>query len=200
MRRFFIFISLHLFLFLLVIAYQAQADEDKWSIDDFGSYVVASVHGEVVWGDKLRFALMKKNCDYINVLFSFLTYKAPKEIKQIEGITIPIKINKEKLLGAAEILVISPAFNDMASFVMLSAPKPYKLNEFSDGLMKEYNPQNQFTIELMSNENFVANKYFDVTLNRWNLDQYPEKIAETYSKCVGDNFKDIETHLSFKFN
>ena len=40
---------------------------------------------------------MKKNCDYINVLFSFLTYKAPKEIKQIEGITIPIKINKEKI-------------------------------------------------------------------------------------------------------
>jgi hypothetical protein len=200
LRRFFIFISLHLFLFLLVIVYQAQADDEKWSIDDFGSYVVASVHGEVVWGDKLRFALMKKNCDYINVLFSFLTYKAPKDIKQIEGITIPIKINKEKLLGAAEILVISPAFNDMASFVMLSAPKPYKLNEFSEGLMKAYNPQNQFTIELMSNENFVANKYFDVTLNRWNLDQYPEKIAETYSKCVGDNFKDIETHLSFKFN
>ena len=200
MRRFFIFISLHLFLFLLVIAYQAQADEDKWSVDDFGSYVVASVHGEFVWGDKLRFALMKKNCDYINVLFSFLTYKAPKEIKQIEGITIPIKINKEKLLAEAEILVISSAFNDMASFVMLSAPKPYKLNEFSDGLMKEYNPQNQFTIELMSNENFAANKYFDVTLNRWNLDQYPEKIAKTYSKCVGENFKDIETHLSFKFD
>ena len=47
MKRFFIFISLHLFLFLLVIAYQAQADEDKWSIDDFGSYVVASVHGDL---------------------------------------------------------------------------------------------------------------------------------------------------------
>ena len=64
MKRFAIFISLHLFLFLLVIAYQAQADEDKWSLDDFGSYVVASVHGEVVWGDKLRFALMKKNLKF----------------------------------------------------------------------------------------------------------------------------------------
>ena len=69
------------------------AKEDEWQIDDFDSFIVASVPGEVVHGDKLRFALKKESCDKLNILFSFLTYKNPKEIKRLEGMTIPIKIN-----------------------------------------------------------------------------------------------------------
>ena len=38
----------------------SYANDDEWNIHDFGSYVVASVPGEVVHGDKMRFVLEKK--------------------------------------------------------------------------------------------------------------------------------------------
>ena len=38
----------------------SYASDDEWNIHDFGSYVVASVPGEVVHGDKMRFVLEKK--------------------------------------------------------------------------------------------------------------------------------------------
>jgi hypothetical protein len=173
------------------------AKEDEWQIDDFDSFIVASVPGEVVHGDKLRFALKKESCDKLNILFSFLTYKNPKEIKRLEGMTIPIKINQEEILGAAEIVLVQPAFNNMAYFVMLSAPKTYDLFDFSKSLMREYNSDNKFSIELVNGDDFRVKKYFDISLNKWNLDMYPEKINETYERCVKNNFKDIETDLSF---
>ena len=41
--------------------------------------------------------------------------------------------------------------------------------------------------------NFVKKKILKF---KWNLDMYPEKINETYERCVKNNFKDIETDLS----
>ena len=50
--------------------------------------------------------------------------------------------------------------------------------------------------ELVNGDDFRVKKYFDISLNKWNLDMYPEKINETYERCVKNNFKDIETDLS----
>ena len=196
MRRFLIFISLHLFLFLFVIIYQAQADEDEWSIDKFDNMIVASVPGEIVHGDKLRFILKKGNCESLNILFSFLTYKAPNEIYQLEGKRIPIKINEEAILGAADIMIIKPAFNNMAHFVMLSAPQAYELDNFSKGIMASYNSRKIFSIELMDDKEFKVKKYFDITVNEWNLEKYPEKINTAYELCLDSS--EIDKYLTFK--
>ena len=96
MRRLFIFISLHLFLFLLVIAYQAQADEDEWEVRTFQDMIIASVPGEIVHGDKLRFILKKGNCRSLNVLFSFLTFNVPNEITPFSVLGLLRKIHEEK--------------------------------------------------------------------------------------------------------
>ena len=56
MKRVLLIILLHLSLFFLVFAYQAQAEEEnEWYVNDFGTFVVAAVSGEVIHGDKLRF-------------------------------------------------------------------------------------------------------------------------------------------------
>jgi hypothetical protein len=194
MKRFAIFLSLHLFLFLLVIAYQAQAKEDEWEIGTFQDMVVASVPGEIVHGDKLRFILKKGNCSSLNVLFSFLTYNAPEEIKELQGKRIPIKINEEPILSAADIIVISPAFNNMAHFVMLTSPQSYELANFSNGIMESYNTRKIFSIELMGDKDFEVKKYFDVTSNEWDLERYPEKISQAYDLCIGP--ENIEKYSS----
>jgi hypothetical protein len=192
MKRLLLFISLHLFLFLLVFAYHAQADDYEWSIDDYDNMVVASVPGKIIHGDKLRFVLTKGDCNYVNVLFSFLTFNLPKKINDLEGKRIPIKINEEEVLAAADVVLIYPTLDNRAHFVMLTAPKVYELNNFSEGIMASYNANKNYSIELMDDEKFEFTKYFDVSVNEWDLEKYPEKINEAREQCLNNLNEVIE--------
>ena len=186
MKRLLLFVSLHLFLFLLVFAYHAQADDYEWSIDDYDNMVVASVPGKIIHGDKLRFVLTKGDCNYVNVLFSFLTFNLPKKISDLEGKRIPIKINEEEVLAAADVVLIYPTLDNRAHFVMLTTPKVYELNNFSEGIMASYNANKNYSIELMDDEKFEFTKYFDVSVNEWDLEKYPEKINEAREQCLNN--------------
>jgi len=192
MKRLLLFVSLHLFLFLLVFAYHAQADDYEWSIDDYDNMVVASVPGKIIHGDKLRFVLTKGDCNYVNVLFSFLTFNLPKKINDLEGKRIPIKINEEEVLAAADVVLIYPTLDNRAHFVMLTTPKVYELNNFSEGIMASYNANKNYSIELMDDEKFEFTKYFDVSVNEWDLEKYPEKINQAREKCLEDVISDIK--------
>jgi len=186
MKRLLLFVSLHLFLFLLIFAYHAQADDYEWSIDDYDNMVVASVPGKIIHGDKLRFVLTKGDCNYVNVLFSFLTFNLPKKINDLEGKRIPIKINEEEVLAAADVVLIYPTLDNRAHFIMLTAPQVYELNNFSEGIMASYNVHKNYSIELMDDEKFEFTKYFDVSVNEWDLEKYPEKINQAREKCLED--------------
>ena len=192
MKRLLLFVSLHLFLFLLVFAYHAQADDYEWSIDDYDNMVVASVPGKIIHGDKLRFVLTKGDCNYVNVLFSFLTFNLPKKISDLEGKRIPIKINEEEVLAAADVVLIYPTLDNRAHFVMLTTPKVYELNNFSEGIMASYNANKNYSIELMDDEKFEFTKYFDVSVNEWDLEKYPEKINEAREQCLNNLNEVIE--------
>ena len=192
MKRLLLFVSLHLFLFLLVFAYHAQADDYEWSIDDYDNMVVASVPGKIIHGDKLRFVLTKGDCNYVNVLFSFLTFNLPKKINDLEGKRIPIKINEEEVLAAADVVLIYPTLDNRAHFVMLTTPKVYELNNFSEGIMASYNANKNYSIELMDDEKFEFTKYFDVSVNEVDLEKYPEKINQAREKCLEDIISDIK--------
>jgi hypothetical protein len=198
MKRLLLFVSLHLFLFLLVFAYHAQADDYEWSIDDYDNMVVASVPGKIIHGDKLRFVLTKGDCNYVNVLFSFLTFNLPKKINDLEGKRIPIKINEEEVLAAADVVLIYPTLDNRAHFIMLTAPQVYELNNFSEGIMASYNVHKNYSIELMDDEKFEFTKYFDVSVNEWDLEKYPEKINQAREKCLED--VKTEMKLSLKDN
>ena len=192
MKRLLLFVSLHLFLFLLVFAFHAQADDYEWSIDDYDNMVVASVPGKIIHGDKLRFVLTKGDCNYVNVLFSFLTFNLPKKINDLEGKRIPVKINEEEVLSAADVVLIYPTLDNRAHFVMLTAPKVYELNNFSEGIMASYNADKNYSIELMDDDKFEFTKYFDVLVNEWDLKKYPEIINEAREQCLNNLNEVIE--------
>ena len=192
MKRLLLFVSLHLFLFLLVFAYHAQADDYEWSIDDYDNMVVASVPGKIIHGDKLRFVLTKGDCNYVNVLFSFLTFNLPKKINDLKDKRIPIKINEEEVLAAADVVLIYPTLDNRAHFIMLTAPQVYELNNFSEGIMASYNAHKNYSIELMDDEKIEFTKYFDVLVNEWDLEKYPEKINQAREKCLENVITDIK--------
>ena len=162
----------------------AYASEDEWNVHDFGSYIVTSVPGEISHGDKMRFVLEKKNCNKIGVMFSFLTYKNSK-VPELQGRKVPIRINGSDTLNLADVLLVRPAFSNMAFFVMFAAPEYYPLNKFTDGIMKDYKKDKVFSIMLAKSDDFDPEEYFDVFYNNWKIDKLPEKITEAYYMCTG---------------
>ena len=162
----------------------SYANDDEWNIHDFGSYVVASVPGEVVHGDKMRFVLEKRNCNKIGIMFSFLTYKS-SDTPELQGRKIPIRINGSNTLNIADVVLVRPAFSNMAFFVMFTAPQYYPLEEFTNGIMNDYRKDKEFSITLAHSDDFNPEKYFDVLNNNWKLDKFPEKITEAHLMCTG---------------
>ena len=72
-------------LILLLVPTFSYAEDDEWYVHDFGDFIVASVPGEVVHGDKLIFSMEYKDCDTIFHLFTVLTTRAPEDIIQFEN-------------------------------------------------------------------------------------------------------------------
>ena len=190
MKRFLIFISLHLFLFLLIIAYQAKAEEDKWHVQEFDTFVVTAKNGEVTHGDKLRFFMNKGDCERMGILFSFTTLKNNKNIQSLQDKTLPIRINGHQVDGAAKVILVQNLFEHM-NIVMMQAPGLKNIEKMINSMMAWYNHDNFFGIRLVGNQGFDPDEYFDIKDNNWKLDGLPEKITEAQSICYGS--EDIKT-------
>ena len=109
MKRLLIIISLHLFLFLLIFSHQAQAaGEDEWYVEEFDTYIVTAVNGEISHGDKLRFFINKGDCTRMGILFSFSTMKNDRNIQDLQNKKLPIKINGHTIHDGAEVILVQP--------------------------------------------------------------------------------------------
>ena len=67
---------------ILIINYNSH--KKKWDLKSYKTYVVSSVPGEVIYGDKFRFLIEKKGCNTVAPLFTFLTTMPNKTIYEIE--------------------------------------------------------------------------------------------------------------------
>lgn len=184
MKRFLIFISLHLFLFLLIIAYQAKAEENKWHVEEFDTFVVTAKNGEVTHGDKLRFFMNKGDCERMGILFSFTTLKNNKNIQSLQDKTLPIRINGHQVDGAAKVILVQNLFEHM-NIVMMQAPGLKSVRDMISSMMTWYNHENFFGIELVRGPGFDPSDYFDIIDNNWKLDDLPEKITQAQKLCLG---------------
>ena len=168
---------------LLLVHPHAKAEGDEWYINDFGDYVVAAVPGEVIHGDKLRFFIKKSDCFKVGMLFSFSTTKDVKNIKDLYNTDLPIKINQWKDLRVARVITVHPMYG--MTIVMMQTKGFYDLDEFIDNLMKMYNHEKEFSIQLASSDKYNPDEHFDILDNSWKLDLLPHKIKEAQRMCFG---------------
>ena len=181
MKRVLLIILLHLSLFFIVFAYHAQAEEDeRWTIDKYESLTFARVYGEVIHGDSLNFFIRSKdNCEKVWHNFTFYTYEQPGDIKQLLNKNIPIKINEEEVTAYVD--HIQPFL--MGYRVLLSLGS-FPIKEYIYKLNNFYIEEQRFEIEIIDAIDFKANKYFDISINRWNLDKLVPSILEAYKQCM----------------
>ena len=184
MKRVLLIISLHLFLFLIVFAYQAQAEEDnEWYVNDFGTFVVAAVSGEVIHGDKLRFFIKKEDCSKVAMMFSFSTSMKKEEIKDLKDKKLPIRINDWDTIRGARVIYVHP-FQFM-TIVMMQTPGFHEIEEFISSLNAMYTFEKEFSIQLVKQPEYDPEEHFDILHNNWKLDHLEENIQKAKSICLG---------------
>ena len=190
MKRVLLIILLHLSLFFLVFVYQAQAEEDnEWYVNDFGTFVVAAVSGEVVHGDKLRFFIKKEDCSKVSMMFSFSTSLKKNEIKELQDKKLPIRINDWDTIRGARVVYVHP-FGFM-TIVMMQTPGFHEIKEFIGALNSMYTFEKMFSIQLVKQPHYDPEDHFDILRNHWKLDHLVENIEIAQSMCLGP--KDIRT-------
>ena len=187
MKRVLLILFLHLFLFLIVFAYNAQANDEEWIIDRFKGLSYARVSGDIVHGDSLNFFIRSNDsCEKVWNNFTFYTYEQPGDIKQLLHKHIPIKINGEEVTAYVD--HIQPFL--MGYRVLLSLGS-FPIKEYIYKLNNFYIEEQRFEIEIIDGIDFKASKYFDISINRWNLDNLVPSVLEAHRRCK--QIKDIDS-------
>ena len=180
MKRVLLIILLHLSLFFIVFAYHAQAEEDEmWRIDKYESLTFARVYGEVIHGDSLNFFIQSEdNCEKVWHNFTIYTYEQPGDIKQLLNKHIPIKINEEEVTAYVD--HIQPF---LLGYRVLLSLGSFPIKEYIYKLNNFYIEEQRFEIEIIDGIDFKVSKYFDISINRWNLDKLVPSVLEAHKKC-----------------
>ena len=151
------------------------AEEGQWQVEDWGKGIISvSTHGKVQHGDKIYFRLKKSNCDVLEHAFTFYTVANHKRIKLLEKELVPLDNNEMKIYG--EVKLVFPFL--MGHMVWISLGH-YNVDDHIK-LMKEIG---QFNIEIIDKRNFIAEDYFDIPTNEWDLTNYESAITKGQRLC-----------------
>ena len=169
-----------IFIFSLLINYKNLSKADKkWAIKKFKKLTYAKVSGEIQHGDALSFFILAEdNCNKIWNTFTFLTFERPGDIKQLLHKHLPIKLNGLDLTAKVEdIKSFSRGYKVMFSLGVFPIREyVYFLNEF-------YTEEKKYEIEIVDGINFKAEKYFDIRLNNWKLENLVVSISKANKLC-----------------
>lgn len=177
----FIFLHVIVLIILLIVHPHVRAEDDGWAIEEHSKeYIYLTKRGEVVHGDKLIFSMEYKDCDTIFHLFTVLTTRAPEDIIQFENQKVPIDLNGNDL--TAKVIYIQPVLKNKANWLV------FELGEFEtikySNLLSEFLKKNEgYEITLKDGINYKVENYFDIYRNNWKLNNFSEKISETYKRC-----------------
>ena len=171
--------------FLILAPLNAFAEEE-WTITKFDKLSYAAVSGEVTHGDTLNFFLRSEdNCAKVWNTFTFYTYEKPGDIHQLLDRNIPIKLNGEVELTAKVVLVKPFLMGYRVAFSLGEFP----VKEYTHFLHEFYQEEEKYEIEIVDGLNFKATKYFDITINRWKLENFLQSIDKAIKICKEINYK-----------
>ena len=180
MRVFLTLFFIIVWAFLILAPLNARADE-KWDFAKLDGFSYGALAGEVTHGDKLRFIMTKDRCDMVQHIFTFYTYEKPKDISELNGQKIPIQINDVPDLEA-KVFMVRPFLMGYQVWFNLGN---HKLDEYT----KMLKGLDRFEIKILDGYGFKAKKYFDITVNNWEL----KDVGDAFQKIKNDCLEISET-------
>jgi len=163
--------------FFLILAPLNAFAEDKWDFNTLDGISYGSISGEVTFGDKLRFISKKGRCDFVQEVVTFYTWEKPENISELNGQKIPIKVNNEPG-PKAEVFYVHPFLMGYMVWFDLGI---YKTDVLASALQKL---GGKYEIKIVDGHGFKAKKFFDITVNNWELDGVLNAFQRIKNNCI----------------
>ena len=169
-----LFITIYCF-FLILVPINAQAD-DKWDFAKLDGFSYGALAGEVTHGDKLRFIMRKDHCDTVQHVVTFYTYQKPDDISQLKGQKIPVQINDVSGFEIKAFMVRPFLMGYQVWFSLGTWPV--------DTLASALKEFDRYEIKIVDGHGFKAKKYFDITVNNWELNDLENAFQRIKNNCI----------------
>jgi hypothetical protein len=164
---------LRVLLLVLFLSPQLVAQEE-WKVHQLENSVFVEKHGEVTWGDKLRFRMAKDSCDVVEHLFTFYTVSNHQDITQLKGKVVPI--NNNDIVVGTEILFVKPFLLGHSVWFTIGR---YWVDEH----IKFLQELNSFRVTLIDDDDFIVQDYFDIPNNEWVLNDVGKAMKDGQEMC-----------------
>ena len=145
----------------------------EWDISVSGDLVVASITGNITYGERQRFVFRKGNCKKVNHIFSTYTTQ-PVNFKTLTGAVLVIEFNGE-IIGAALISAKKFLSGNLLMFNLGTYDK--------DVLLNHLKANEKISIRFVDGNGHKASDYFDAPYNEWSISEISEAFDNAHREC-----------------
>ena len=166
---------LKIIVFLLFFTLPLAAQEE-WliTVEEDGTTLWVERNGQVTHGDKLRYRFIKDGCDVIQEVFTFYTMVNNENIKSLKGRVLGLMINDQQI--GAEVMFALPFLSGHSVWFNLGH---YYVNDH----IAYWGSTKFYEVEIVDNENFMVADFFDIRVNKWDMDKFAESLTVGQKKC-----------------
>jgi hypothetical protein len=164
-----------IFLCLICLLLPKLANSEEPDVSWAGNMVIVSVPGDVTHGDKMRFIIKAGRCNQVHHAFTIYTYVKEPKLKPLENKTISLTLNNKPF--HARVIWTTPFL--MGTLVWFEIGN-FPIEEY----LSQLDRLNQFEIKVASSKDFVAEDYFDITKNSWDLSKLSKGIEKGRKLCL----------------
>ncbi len=160
-------------IFLALPVCVVSAASKDWKTRNMDTYVITQVYGKITHGDWQGFIFHKNNCSKVQHVFTVYT-QAKGKFRKLKDAVLPIKMN-ERETGARAIY----GRNFLLGYRVMFDLGTYKKDVILDFLRKS----KWTSIEMIDRKNYIAEKFFDITENRWPNEGAEKELANGQDIC-----------------
>ena len=154
--------------------YTLETDDWYYDVDEDNGLVWMMRNGKVTHGDKIRFLIETRNCDIVRETFTFYTMMDHPKIDNLEEQTIGININGKDV--GTKIQFVMPFLSGHAVWFDMGR---YWVDEHIDF----YEDTKVYKVKLFDQKDFIADEYFDVKFNEWDMVEFGKHLQVGQKKC-----------------
>ena len=153
------------------ISMPAMATE--WDISVSNDMVIASITGDITYGNRQRFISRKGNCQRVNHIFSTYTTQ-PANFKELDGAVLVIEFNGQRIGTKLR----------FAKKAMLGHLLMFDLGTYDkDVLLNHLKTNEKISIKFVDGNGYKASNYFDAPYNEWSTSGISDAFDYAHGAC-----------------
>lgn len=165
-----------IFFSFYILSFTNVFGQDGWliEINDDTQEIWITQNGEITHGDKYSLVLFKEDCDVVQDVFTFYTMLNNKDIGSLKERVLGTHINGE--IGGAKVLFVLPFLSGHSVWFSYG-------HTYVDDYISYWSNAEWIEVEILIDEDFKADEYFDVLKNKWSMVNFTESLKNGQKEC-----------------